>query len=317
MALKIAALAGGVGGSKLAHGLARCLSPRELTIIVNTADDFEHFGLQISPDLDTVLYTLAGVANPQTGWGRNQETWEVLGEIEAIGGPTWFQLGDRDLALHLDRTRRLRQGEALSAITAAYARRFGVAHPVLPMSDDPVRTMVETSVGRMPFQEYFVKHACQPVVQGFEFAGSQAAQPAPGVLEAIEQAAVVIFCPSNPWVSIDPILSLPALAQAVRTKPVLGVSPIIAGKALRGPAAKMYSELGISPSALAVAEHFRPYLSHFVIDEKDAALSDDIHGLGMQVSVLDTVMRTEADRERLAGEVLQLAGTLLQGALTS
>ena len=317
MALKIAALAGGVGGAKLAYGLTRVLSPRELTIIVNTADDFEHLGLQISPDLDTVLYTLAGVANPQTGWGRDQESWQVLQEMEAIGGPTWFQLGDRDLALHLDRTSRLRRGESLSEVTAAYARQFRVAHHILPMSDDPVRTMVETSEGRLPFQEYFVKHACQPVVQGFEFAGSQTAQPAPGVLEAIGQAAVVIFCPSNPWVSIDPILSLPALAQAVRTKPVLGVSPIIAGKALRGPAAKMYSELGIRPSALAVAEHFRPYLSTFVIDEVDAGLREDIHGLGMQVSVLETVMRTVADRERLAGDLLQIAGALLQRTVPS
>ncbi len=315
MALKVAALAGGVGGAKLAHGLARRLSPRDLTIIVNTADDFEHFGLQISPDLDTVLYTLAGMANPETGWGRDQETWEVLGEMEAIGGPTWFQLGDRDLALHLDRTRRLRQGEALSAITTVFAKRFAVAHRIIPMSDDPVRTIVETTEGRLPFQEYFVKHACRPVVHGFEFAGSEAAAPAPGVLEAIEQAAVVIFCPSNPWVSIDPILCVPGIAEAVRARPVIGISPIIAGKALRGPAAKMYSELGITPSALAVAEHFQSYLSHFVIDEEDAALSETIEELGMQVSVLDTVMRTVDDRERLAGEVLYMAGAF-QGTLT-
>ncbi len=313
MALRIAALAGGVGGAKLAHGLARCLAPDEFSVIVNTADDFIHFGLAISPDLDTVLYTLAGLANPDTGWGRKEESWQVLLEVEELGGPTWFRLGDRDLALHLERTRRLGQGETLSSITAEFSHRFGVDHRIYPMSDDPIRTFVKTDAGWLPFQEYFVKRGCQPIVRGFEFRGCKQANPAPGVIETIEEAAVVVFCPSNPWVSIDPILSLPAIASAVRTKPVLGISPIIAGQALRGPAASMYAQLGIEPSALAVAEHFRSYLSEFVIDREDEQLSQKIQELGIQVAVLDTIMRSEDDRERLAGEVIAIARQMLQG----
>jgi LPPG:FO 2-phospho-L-lactate transferase len=312
MAMKIVALAGGVGGAKLAHGLAHRLRPDEFSVIVNTADDFTHLGLAISPDLDTVLYTLADLANPDTGWGRKDESWQALEIVEQLGGPKWFQLGDRDLGLHLDRTRRLGEGEKLSSITAEYASRFGVKHNLYPMSDDPVRTFVETDAGWLPFQEYFVKHGCRPAVRGFEFRGSKQASPAPGVIETIRQASLVVFCPSNPWVSLDPILSLPQIASAVSTKPVVGVSPIVAGQALRGPAANMYQQLGIEPSAVAVAEHFRSYLTAFVIDQQDEDLGYQIRELGLEVAVLDTIMRSVSDRERLAGEIIAYANELLQ-----
>lgn len=313
MAMNVAALAGGVGGAKLADGLARSLPAGNLAVIVNTGDDFEHLGFSISPDLDTVTYTLAGLANPETGWGRRDESWNFLHELERLGGPTWFRLGDRDLALHAERTRRLAAGESLSSVTADLAGRLGARTTILPMSDDRVRTHLETDRGVLPFQEYFVLHACEPQVRRFRFAGSEAARPAPGVLEAIDAARVVIFCPSNPWVSLDPILSLGDLARAVQKKPVVGVSPIVGGKALRGPAAKMFAELGIEPSAVSVAEHFREYLDAFVIDATDGEHKQEIESLGMEVLVTDAVMHTADDRVRLAREVLSLAETVLAG----
>lgn len=313
MALKVAALAGGVGGAKLADGLARNLPHENLVVIVNTADDFEHLGLSISPDLDTVTYTLAGIARPETGWGRGDESWNFLQVLETLGGPTWFQLGDRDLALHVERTRRLAQGEALSQVTADLASRLGARQVILPMSDDRVRTYVDTDRGELPFQEYFVLHRCHPQVRGFRFEGSREARPAPGVLEAITAADVVVFCPSNPWVSLDPILSIRTLAGAVRSKPVVGVSPIVGGKALRGPAAKMAAELGIDPSPLNVASHFETYLKAFIIDQEDRSYMHEIQGLDLEVLVTDTVMRTVEDRTRLAGEVLAMAASMLAG----
>jgi LPPG:FO 2-phospho-L-lactate transferase len=313
MALKVAALAGGVGGAKLADGLARSLPPENLAVIVNTADDFEHLGLSISPDLDTVTYTLAGIANPETGWGRGDESWNFLQVLETLGGPTWFQLGDRDLALHIERTRRLAQGETLSRVTADLAGRLGARQVILPMSDDRVRTYVDTDRGGLPFQEYFVLHRCQPQVRGFRFEGSREARPAPGVLEAIAAADAIIFCPSNPWVSLDPILSIRAIASAVMAKPVVGVSPIVGGKALRGPAAKMFAELGIEPSPLNVADHFKAYLKAFIIDQQDGSYQDEIQGLDLEVLVTNTVMRTVEDRTRLAGEVLAMAAGMRTG----
>jgi LPPG:FO 2-phospho-L-lactate transferase len=310
MALKVAALAGGVGGAKLADGLSRNLPPGHLTVIVNTADDFEHLGLSISPDLDTVTYTLAGIANPATGWGRQDESWNFLQVLEELGGPAWFRLGDRDLALHVERTRRLALGEPLSRITADLAGRLGVQQVILPMTDDRVRTIVDTQAGELPFQEYFVLHHYEPAVRGFHFEGSDRAQPAPGVLEAVNSADLVVFCPSNPFVSLDPILSLPAIAEAVRAKPVVGVSPIVGGRALRGPAAKMFTELGVAPSALSAAAHFRDIMNAFIIDLEDANLSPDIRKLGLEVLVTEAVMRTPDDRARLAQEVLDLAGGL-------
>ncbi len=271
--MKIVALAGGVGGAKLAHGLAQILPPEDLTIIVNTGDDFEHWGLYISPDLDTVCYTLAGLANPETGWGRVNETWQTITNIEKLGGPGWFHLGDQDMATHLERTRRLKDGQSLSQITRDFCKAWGVKHTVLPMSDQPVRTIVETDEGDLPFQEYFVHRACQPQVRGFRFEGVETARPADGVEQAIQSAEAVIICPSNPWVSIDPILRVlsPILSNKL---PVVAVSPIIGGKTVKGPAAKMYAELGIEPSALAVAKHYHDLLRGFVLDKEDAQLAE-------------------------------------------
>ncbi|MEZ0395409.1 MAG: 2-phospho-L-lactate transferase [Anaerolineales bacterium] len=302
--MKILALAGGVGGAKLAHGLAQILPPEDLTIVVNTGDDFEHFGLYISPDLDTVCYTLAGLANPVTGWGRADETWYALENLRALGAPDWFALGDRDLATHLERTRRLKAGEPLSQITRDFCKAWGVKHTVLPMSDDPVRTMVDTlEYGELPFQEYFVKQRCEPRVKGFRFAGIESARPAPGVMEALRNADALVICPSNPWVSIDPILAVLHPSSFI-LHPSVAISPIIGGRAVKGPAAKMFAELGLEPSALAVAEHYRGLLTGFVLDTTDAEQADDIQRLGIRPYIADTLMKTLSDRPRLAQDVL-------------
>lgn len=304
--MKITALAGGVGGAKLTHGLAQTLPPEDLTVIVNTGDDFEHLGLYICPDLDTVCYTLAGLANPETGWGRIDETWNTIDNIEKLGGPAWFRLGDRDIATHLERTRRIKEGHPLSQITREFCTAWGVKHKVLPMSDAPVRTMVDSDEGVLAFQEYFVHRRCEPGVKGFRFDGVDIAEPAPGVIEALESADAVIFCPSNPWVSIDPIL------QVVKTikKTAVAVSPIIGGKTVKGPAAKMYAELGIEPSALAVASHYRNILTGFVLDNADSHLEKQTRELNLQTLVTDTLMNQLSDRARLASDVLHFIGSL-------
>ncbi len=309
----VVALAGGVGGAKLADGLAQVLPADALTVIVNTGDDFEHFGLHISPDLDTVCYTLAGLANPETGWGLADESWNAMQAVDRLGGPTWFRLGDRDLGTHLERTRRLKAGEALSSITRDFCRALGVAVRVLPMSDQPVATRVATrELGELDFQEYFVRHAYRPEVTGFRFAGIESARPAAGVLEALDAANVVIICPSNPWVSIAPILAVPGLRERVARKPVVAVSPIVGGRALKGPAAKMYAELGIQPSAAAVAQHYGSLLSGFVLDREDAAQTAQIEQWGIISYVADTVMSNGEDRRRLAEEVLSFVNDLLR-----
>ncbi len=303
MKSKIVALAGGVGGAKLAHGLAQILAPEDLTIIVNTGDDFEHLGLTICPDLDTVCYTLAGLANPETGWGRVNESWNMFENIEKLGGPNWFRLGDQDIATHLERTRRLRGGEYLSQITKDFCKAWGIQHTILPMSDSPVRTIVDTDEGELAFQKYFVHRRCEPRVKGFRFDGVEVAEPTVGAKEAIESADAIVICPSNPWVSIDPILRvIPKI-----NKPVIAVSPILGGKTVKGPAAKMYAELGIEPSALAVAEHYRGLLSGFVLDSIDSQLSKQI---SVRTLVTDTLMNNIADRTRLAMDVLNFVGSL-------
>src|SRR5258706_10137420 len=252
----IVAFAGGVGGAKLADGLAHCLPPENLTIVVNTGDDFEHWGLKICPDLDTVCYTLAGLANPETGWGRADETFNTLEAISRLGGVDWFRLGDRDLATHLERTRRLREGQPLSQVGRDFCRAWNIGPTILPMTDDPVATLVDTvEQGELAFQEYFVHQRCEPRVRGFRFEGIEKAQPAPGVLEAIRQADAVVFCPSNPWVSVDPILQI--LTFKGEGRRVVAVSPIIGGQTVKGPAAKMFAELGIEPPALAAAKQLR------------------------------------------------------------
>jgi LPPG:FO 2-phospho-L-lactate transferase len=305
--VKIVALAGGVGGAKLVDGLAAVLPAKDLTVIVNTGDDFEHLGLTVCPDLDTVMYTLAGLANPETGWGRADESWSFLETLDALGGPTWFRLGDRDLALHAERTRRLREGQPLSQVTKALCARMSVEVALLPVSDQPVRTIVSTETGELAFQEYFVARACEPIVRGFRFDGAERANPAPGVITALERADLIVFCPSNPWVSLDPILSVPGIRAAVSAQPTIGVSPIVAGAAIKGPAAKMYAELQIEPSASAVAAHYAGLLKAIVIDTKDAALTDDIAALDVRPFVTNTIMTNQAERLRLAGEVLAFA----------
>ncbi len=302
--MKIAALAGGVGGAKLVQGLADHLGPDRLTVIVNVGDDFDHLGLRICPDLDTVMYTLAGLANPVTGWGRADETWAFLETLEALGGPTWFRLGDRDLALHVERTRRLREGARLSQVVEQACLRLGVQHRILPASDDPIPTLVETAEGWLNFQEYFVARRCEPEVRGFRFSGAEQATPAPGVLEAIEAADSVVLCPSNPWVSLDPILAIPGLRDAIRARPVVGVSPIVGGEAVKGPAAKMFRELGIRPTAAAAAAHYAGLLQLWIIDDQDDRHRKDIESLGLRVWVTNTLMPTYDDRRRLAAELL-------------
>jgi LPPG:FO 2-phospho-L-lactate transferase len=309
--LTVVALAGGVGGARMADGLARVLPPGSLTVIVNVGDDFEHLGLKISPDLDTVCYTLAGLANPVTGWGRRNDTWNALETLTRLGGPGWFRLGDRDLGWHLERTRRLRAGEPLSQVTRHFCKVWGVAPLILPATDDSVPTWVYTEEGELPFQEYFVRRQCQPHVTAFRFAGAERARPAPGVLEAIEGASLVVLCPSNPWVSIDPILAIPGLRAAVASRPVVAVSPIIGGQTVKGPAAKMYAELGIEPSALAVARHYRGVLTGFILDRVDANLEEAIAELRVQTLVTDTWMKTAAIRRRLASELLRFGESLM------
>jgi LPPG:FO 2-phospho-L-lactate transferase len=304
--MKIVALAGGVGGAKLAHGLAQTLPPEDLTVIVNTGDDFEHYGLYISPDLDTVCYTLAGLANPETGWGRKNETWQAIENAKALGGPDWFNLGDQDLGTHLERTRRMKEGQTLSQITHDFCHAWGIGPTILPMSDQPVCTIVKTDEGELAFQEYFVHRQCAPKVKGFRFDGMETAEAAPGTFEAIETADAVVICPSNPWVSIDPILSVLELRTALHRPPsIVAVSPIISGKAVKGPAAKMYAELGIQPSALAVAEHYRGLLTGFVLDKTDAKLAKLI---GIPALTTDTLMNLLTKRAQLARDVLHFIG---------
>jgi LPPG:FO 2-phospho-L-lactate transferase len=303
--MKIVALAGGVGGAKLADGLARCLPPGDLTVIVNTGDDFHHFDLRICPDLDTVCYTLAGIANPQTGWGRADERWTVMENLRALGAPGWFNLGDSDLATHLERTRRLKAGKTLSAVTAEFCAAWGVAQRVLPMTDQPVATMVQTrDDGELPFQEYFVHRRCEPAVTGFRFEGIQEASAADGVLESIQSADAVVICPSNPWVSIGPIVALPGLIDALRSAKTVAVSPLIGGQAVKGPAAKMYQDLGIAPSSQAVAEHYRAFLTAMVLDHTDRDEAAQIEHWGIISMVTNIFMSSPEDRQRLAREIL-------------
>ncbi len=305
-------LAGGVGGARFAAGLVQVLPPEQVTIVVNVGDDFTHFGLHISPDLDTVCYTLAGRENPVTGWGRADETWHALETVAELGGPTWFRLGDRDLGLHLERTRRLHAGEPLSAITRAVCQAWGVRAQVLPVTDDPVPTVVHTvEHGTLDFQDYFVRHHCEPRVQGFEFVGAAQARPAPGVLEALDAAEAVLIAPSNPWVSIDPILAVPGVRDALHGKTVVAVSPLIGGRAVKGPAAKMFAELGIEPSALAVAQHYQGLIQGLVVDESDAALAPRITAAtGQAVFITDAWMPTPERRRALAQATWEFAQAL-------
>lgn len=306
------ALAGGVGGAKLADGFAQ-IAGAALTVVVNTADDFEHVGLHVSPDIDTVVYTLGGIANPVTGWGVIDESWHMMQQMKRLGGPDWFRLGDRDVAMHILRTQRLRQGDSLSTITRAMCERLGIKSPVVPMSDDAVRTMVLTADGELGFQDYFVRLQCNVAVSGFRFAGIDIARPSAGFIAALDDTHdFIAFCPSNPFVSVDPILSLPGIRErlAARKVPAIAVSPIIGGAAVKGPAAKMMKELGLDVSPLSVARHYRGLIDGFVIDTTDAAMRKSIEAEGVAVLVTNSIMKTAADRKRLAEECIAFAASI-------
>lgn len=307
----VVALSGGIGGAKLALGLSRILPPEDLTIIANTGDDFEHLGLSISPDIDTLTYVLAGLDNLELGWGRRDETWSFMQTLETLGGPSWFRLGDRDLALHVERTTRLRAGQSLTEITAAIAARLGILPRILPMSDQPVRTRLRTDQGWLDFQPYFVGLRCAPIVHELAFAGAADARPTPEILAALAEPGLrcIVICPSNPFISVDPILAVPGLRAAIAAAraPVIAVSPIIAGRAVKGPTAKMMSELGLEVSAAAVARHYAPLLSAYVIDAQDAAQAAHI---AVPVTPAQTLMTTLQDRENLARAVLAAADAL-------
>jgi LPPG:FO 2-phospho-L-lactate transferase len=309
----IVALAGGVGGAKLADGLCQILGT-DLAVVVNTGDDFEHLGLHIAPDLDTVLYTLAGIANPETGWGVAQESWTFLEQLQRLGGPGWFRLGDRDMAIHVLRSAALRAGWRLTEVTVDFRRRLGIAAQILPMSDDPVRTVVRSVEGELAFQDYFVGRQCAVAVTGFRFEGVEKARPSvevAAVLAAPELEAIVL-CPSNPYVSIDPILAVPGMRGLVARAgvPVVAVSPIIGGSAVKGPAAKMMRELGLDPSAATVAAHYRGLAGGMVLDDADAGLAEAVAAEGMAVKVTRTLMQGRDDRRRLAEECVAFARSL-------
>ncbi len=299
----IVALSGGIGGAKLALGLATVLPHGELTVIANTGDDFTHLGLEISPDIDTLLYTLAGLDNPALGWGRRDETWSAMETLAALGGPDWFRLGDRDLALHLWRTAALRAGAPLSRVTADLAARLQIATRILPAADAPVRTMLRTDQGWLAFQEYFVHRGCAPVLHELRFDGADAAAPAPGVVAAIAAARAVVICPSNPFISLGPILAVPGIrdALAATTAPVIAVSPILAGRAVKGPTAKMMAELGLPVSARAVAEHYGGLLDVFVAEPEDAPTLTD---LPVRVISAPILMRSLTEKTALARVIL-------------
>lgn len=311
----VLALCGGVGGAKLALGLYDVLPERRLTVVINTGDDFEHLGFHISPDLDTVLYTLAGLSDKERGWGRADETWNFLQSLQMLGGPDWFKLGDHDLALHVQRMQWLRRGETLSAFTDHVARQLGITAHIVPMSDDAVRTMVDTREGTFAFQNYFVERRCEPVVTGIRFNGAEHARPAPGFLQALARSdlAAIVICPSNPYLSIDPFFAVPGIraALAAAKAPVVAVSPIIGGKAVKGPTAKIMAELGISITSKAILNHYRGILDGLVIDSSDAADAAELDG---PVEVTSTLMQGSEDRRRLARDVLRFADKIMMNS---
>jgi LPPG:FO 2-phospho-L-lactate transferase len=307
----VVALSGGVGGAKLALGLMRVLPRDTLTVVANTGDDFTHLGLAVSPDIDTLLYTLAGIDNATTGWGRRGETWTFMAALEALGGETWFRLGDGDLATHVERTRRLAAGETLSAITDDFRRRLGIPARIVPMSDDPVRTRLETSEGWLEFQHYFVRRRCEPAVKSIAFAGAEHASPQMDIVETLRDPGLraVVLCPSNPFISIEPILAVPGMKEALigAKAPVVAVTPVIGGRAVKGPTVKMMRELGLDPSAVAVARRYADIIDVFVIDRADQAGADVP---GVRFVAADTLMLTVSDREAVARTVLDIADTV-------
>ena len=305
----VVVLSGGVGGAKLALGLSHFVNSAALTIVANTGDDFDHLGLRVCPDIDTLVYTLSGLDNPDTGWGRAGESGSFMEAIEALGEDTWFFLGDKDLAMHVARTRRLAAGERLSSITRDVCRRLGVAARILPMSDDPVSTVVETVESRLPFQHYFVRDRCQPVVRRFEYDGAETAAASAELLDvlAVEWLRAVIVAPSNPFVSIDPILAVPGIRGALRMcrAPVVAVTPIVGGDSIKGPTAKMMRELDVEVSPVAIALHYEDFVDGFVLDTVDAELASRVKALGIDALTTNTMMDSLDDRVMLARDVLE------------
>ena len=310
--MRVCALAGGVGGAKLSAGLQEALAPGDLSVVVNTADDFDPWGLRVCPDLDTVMYTLAGVANPETGWGLAGESFAFLEALAGYGEDAWFKLGDRDLATHVLRTQKLREGETLTGATESLARALGLPGPILPMCDEEVSTMLKTPAGLLEFQEYFVRRRQRDEVLGVDLVGIEASRPTGAVLEAVSGADVIVFCPSNPVVSLGPILSVPGMrdALAAATAPKVAVSPIVGGKALKGPADRMLRSLGHEVSSAGVAALYEGLLDGMVVDRADEGQRGDIEALGMRVLSTDAVMHDPPDRARLAREVLEFGAGL-------
>jgi LPPG:FO 2-phospho-L-lactate transferase len=311
--MKVCALAGGVGGAKLASGLQDVLPPGDLSMVVNTADDFDLWGLHICPDLDTVMYTLAGISDPETGWGIVAESFETLNMVESYGEETWFKLGDRDLATHVLRTSRMRSGETLTEVTAGLSGALGVESAVMPMSDDPISTILETPEGRLEFQEYFVRRGQKDEVLGIELRGIENARPTERVLAAISGADAMVLCPSNPVVSVGPILALPGMMEVLASSsvPKVAVSPIVGGRALKGPADRMLASLGHEVSATGVARMYAGLVDGMVVDRTDEGERAGIEALGIRVLVTDSVMRDAEDRTRLASETLEFGAGLV------
>lgn len=295
----------------MADGLAALLPAENFSVVVNIGDDFEYWGLPISPDLDTVCYTLANLSNEVTGWGRKDETWHVFDAMAGISEQNWFHIGDKDLSTHLYRHRTMRDGATLSHVTSELCAKWGIRHKVLPVSDQKVPTIVHTKQGEiLAFQDYFVRLRCEPEVASFEFQNIDDARPLAEVLALVQGADAIIICPSNPWVSVQPILAIPGMLEEVKKKLVVAVSPIVGGKAIKGPAAKMYQELGIDPSAAAVARHYQDLLSGFVFDMQDDAEESNILKYVKKALCTDTIMKNREDRLKLAEEVLQFIETL-------
>jgi LPPG:FO 2-phospho-L-lactate transferase len=310
---KVIVLSGGVGGAKLVLGLAHAMAPEDLIAITNTGDDFTHYGLRICPDTDTVLYTLSGLADRQKGWGRANETWTFMEALGSLGGEQWFNLGDGDLALHVLRTDLLNKGETLSSVIAGIARSLAIKPAILPMCDQTVSTIVDTPDGKLGFQDYFVREQCRPRAIGFEFQGIQNARPNPALVEALAGTpAAIIIAPSNPFVSVDPILSLPGMREALRDcgAPIVAVSPIVGGRAIKGPAAKMMSELGLQVSATEIARRYANFIDLLIIDEQDINCTDAIVESGVNVLAAPAIMTSLADRIALAKTTLEAARRL-------
>ncbi|MBT3556879.1 MAG: 2-phospho-L-lactate transferase [Rhodospirillales bacterium] len=312
MTISVVALSGGVGGAKLASGLSRVVAPGNLLVAANTGDDFTHMGLHISPDIDSIFYAVTDLNNTETGWGRVGETWNFMAALKEFGGEDWFNLGDSDLAMHVLRSHWLRQGKSLSEVTDRFCQAMKVSFKLAPMSDDPVATMIESDRGTLPMQDYFVREHCEPVAKAFSYEGATEARANPELMQALKDGSLqaIIICPSNPYLSIDPIFSLSEIRDQLRAAnvPVIAVSPIVGGAALKGPLGKIMAELKIEPSSLSIAKHYGDLIDALVIDESDAHECESIEALGIRAHTAPTIMKTVDDQKVLAKKVLELVG---------